>query len=232
MRQSGRKKIYGYLRASLSVFISCGALLAGTACSAESGTALRQNEEISAMRQTEEAEPRTSEASEETVGAAETITRKPDKIDDKLWELMENNVDPLPVTLWISDIDFEEVEKKVEAETGLSRDIIDRKSAALSAENADEELYKAREEQLMTDVQTYTAAQRAAAREMLIKSNNEFVDAYLSGAEDICVYEFFPVIDCSVTKEKIIYLASLDCVESVNSNADKDVVYPDRMIDE
>lgn len=216
---------YGYIRAVLSLFMLCGALFTGSACSTEEG---------SVTQQTDEASLPAYEAPNETESAeTETEYKKPDKIDDRLWKSMENDGGLLPVSIWISDIDFEEVEKRVEAETGLSKDIIDQRADALTAvADGSEELYGTQAEQLSIDVQAYTVAQREIAKEMLTESNNKFVDAYLSDAEDICVYEFFPIIDCSITKDKIIYLASLDGVEAVYSNADKDTVYPDWMIDE
>lgn len=227
MKRVTGNKIYGYIRAVLSLFMLCGVLFSGTACSTE---------EDPVTQQTDEAKVPVLEVPDETVEPAKTETndKKPDKIDDLLWESMEkaDDDDLLPVSMWISDIDFEEVEKKVEAETGLSRDIIEQKSDALTAAaGGSGELYREQAKQLNIDVQTYTAAQRDIAKEMHIESNNIFVDAYLSDAKDVCVYEVFPIIDCSITKERIIYLASLDGVEAIYSNADKDIVYPGWMID-
>lgn len=120
-------------------------------------------------------------------------TEKPLKIEDELWEIMESADDDelIPVSLWIRDIDFDEVNRKAEE----------------------------RVRQLGTDdVQVYITEQRKIAKEMFDISNGDFIKSYLSGAEELCTYGYFPIVDCSVTKEKILYLAGLSDVQSISCN--------------
>lgn len=219
-------KICKYICFALSLTLLCGVPFTDSVCSAETGyeTPPADSEARSAAPdvQCEIADP----ADADNTAALE----KPDKIEGRLWEIMVNAEDSelIPVSIWITDIDFDEVEKRVEEEFGLSRDIIDQRAKAL---RDDKEPNKAKEEQLAEDVQTYIAAQRNTAKEMLVESNGKFVEAFLSGAEDIHAYELFPIIDCGVTKEKLLYLASLGGVESISSNSDADTVYTELPID-
>lgn len=248
-------KISKCVCAALSLVILCAVPLTGSAYSAD--------EELG-TQQTSEPKPASSNFLGETIESVEvgdiTTLKKLGKIDDQLCEILEKAGDDelIPVSIWITDIDFEEVEKKVEAEFGLSRYIIEQRSDALfkdfvadasnglystaaltalsekefiAAINDYKELNRSKVEQLDMDVETYTIEQRNIAKEMITKSNNAFVDAFLSDAEDIYVFGAFPIIDCSITKEKILYLSSLSIVESISSNASKDTVYPDWMVE-
>lgn len=244
-------KICKHICAALSLVMLCGVPFAGTAYSAETGLITQQTDEVKPTS------PNVSSDIDKLVEANDlTALKTLGKIDDQLYEILEKAGDDelIPVSIWIADIDFEEVEKKVEGEIGLSRDILEQKSDALRDDfvtsvsarlySADavtavsdndfivafkdyKELNKAKVEQFDMDVQTYTIEQRKIAAEMHIESNGDFVNAFLSDAEDVCAYEVFPIIDCSITKEKILYLASLNCVESISSNS---VVYSDEQI--
>ena len=151
-----------------------------------------------------------SDIPDEAVDAMDTAgftkPERPYKIDEQLWEIMEKAEDGelIPVSMWIFDIDFEEIEKKLEEKHFDMSDF--------------------------DGVDAYITEQRRIAREMHIESNGKFVEDHLSGAEDVHAYEYFPIIDCSITKEKILCLASVDSVESIYSNAGKDIVYPAGMI--
>ncbi len=247
-------KICKHICAALSLVMLCGMPFTGTAYSA--GTELK-------TQQTHEAKPTSPDVSSNTskfVEANDVTTLKTSgKIDDRLCEILEKAEDDefIPVSIWIANIDFEEVEKKVEAEVGLSRNILEQKSDALRNDfvtqvatrlySADtmtavsdndfitafkdyKELNKAKVERFDNDVETYVIEQRNTAKEMLVKSNEEFVDKFLSDAKDVCVYEFFPIIDCSITKDQILNLASLSTVQSISSNADKDTMITDAVI--
>ncbi len=246
-------KICKHICAALSLVMLCGVPFTGTAYSA--GTELK-------TQQTDEAKPTSPDVSSNTskfVEASDVTTLKTSgKIDDQLCEILEKAEDDelIPVSIWITDIDFEEVEKKLEAEVGLSRNILEQKSDALRNDfvtqiadrlySADtmtavtdsdfvtafkdyKDLNKAKVERFDNDVETYVIEQRNTAKGMHVKSNGEFVDTFLSDAVDIRTYEFFPIIDCRVTKEKVLYLASLSVVQSISSNPDKDFVYPSCM---
>ncbi len=239
-------KICKHICAALSLVMLCGVPFTGTAYSA--GTELK-------TQQTDEAKPTSPDVSSNTskfVEASDVTTLKTSgKIDDQLCEILEKAEDDelIPVSIWITDIDFEEVEKKLEAEVGLSRNILEQKSDALRDDfvtSASSRLYsadamtaisdsdlitafkdykdlnKAKVERFDNDVETYVIEQRNTAKEMLIKSNSDFVNSFLGDAEDVRAYEFFPLIDCSITKERILFLASLNGVESISSNANKD----------
>lgn len=239
-------KICKHICAALSLVMLCGVPFTGTAYSA--GTELK-------TQQTDEAKPTSPDVSSNTskfVEASDVTTLKTSgKIDDQLCEILEKAEDDelIPVSIWITDIDFEEVEKKLEAEVGLSRNILEQKSDALRDDfvtsassrlySADamtaisdsdlitafkdyKELNKAKVERFDKDVETYVVEQRNTAKEMMIKSNADFVDSFLGDAKDVRAYDFFPLIDCSITKERILFLASLNSVESISSNANKD----------
>lgn len=249
-------KICKHICAALSLVMLCGVPFAGTAYSVE--TELK-------TQQTDEVKPTSPDVSGDTDKFVDTkdltALKTLGKIDDRLCEILEKAGDDelIPVSIWINDIDFEEVEKKVEAEVGLSRNILEQKSDALRndfvtsvsarlysanavADMSDndfiatfkdyKELNKAKVERFDDDVQSYTNVQRNTAKEMLVKSNEEFVDEFLRDAKDVCVYEFFPIIDCSITKDQILHSASLSAVQSISSNADKDTIYPKQLIAE
>ena len=249
------KKICKYICAALSLTMLCGVPFTGAAYSAAADSDALQTNELQLT---------SLETLDGTVGSVEVdniaTLNNLGKIDDQLCEILEKAGDDelIPVSIWIADIDFEEVEKRVEEEVGLSKNIIEQKSDVLRNDfvsNISAQYYsvnavtaisdedfiaafgdykeqnKAKVEQFDEDVQTYTVAQRNTAKEMLVESNEQFIETFLSDAENVVVYEVFPIIDCSITKEKIILLASLNNVESISSNADKDTVYPDGMID-
>ena len=248
-------KISKCVCAALSLVILCGVPFTGSVYSAE--------EELG-TQQTSETKTASSDVLDEAIGLVEvddiTTLKKLGKIDDRLCEILERAGDDefIPVSIWITGIDFEEVEKRVEAEVGLSRKIIEQKSDAIRNDfvtnisarlySADaltalsdndfiaafsdyKELNKAKMEQFDNDVETYIIEQRNIAKEMHIASNGDFVNAFLSDAKDIYVYGAFPIIDCSITKERILYLASLNSVESISSNADDDMLL-DCMVDD
>ncbi|MDE7360787.1 MAG: hypothetical protein K2N38_02510 [Oscillospiraceae bacterium] len=218
-------KICKYICFALSLTLLCGVPFTGSAYSAETES------EVQPISETQSAATDAQRGIADPADAdSATALEKPDKIEDRLWEIMSEAEDSelIPVSIWITDIDFDEVEKRVEEQFGLSRDIIDQRAKAL---RDDKEPDKAKEEQLAEDVQTYIAAQRNTAKEMLVESNGRFVEAFLSGAEDIHTYELFPIIDCGVTKEKLLYLASLGGVESISSNADEDNGCAELLID-
>ena len=173
-----------------------------------SGVSPTTNEEGGAQHtyETKLAEPDMSDEAADTDTDGLTKPERPYKIDEQLWEIMEKAEDGelIPVSMWILNIDFEEIEKKLEEKHYDMSDF--------------------------DGVEAYITEQRRIAREMFIESNGKFVEDHLSGAEDVYAYEYFPIIECSITKEKILCLASVDSVESVYSNAGKDVVYPDWMI--
>lgn len=243
-------KICKHICAALSLVMLCGMPFAGTAYSAETECKTQQTDEVKPTS------PDVSGNTDKLVKASDlTALKTLGKIDDQLCEILEKAADDelIPVSIWIADIDFEEVEKKVEAEVGLSRNILEQKSdilrndfvtsfsarlysadavAALSdndfvvAFKDYKEMNKAKVERFDEDVQSYMDVQRNTAKEMLVKSNEDFVDKFLSDAKDVCVYEFFPIVDCSIPKAQILNLASLSTVQSISSNADKDTIYP------
>lgn len=200
---------------TMALVLLCGVSSIGTAYPASSVEEKLENQQTYEINSTE-----LNVLGEDIVSAytnnLDTL-KKNGKIDDQLCEIMEKvgNNEPIPVSIWISSIDFEEVEKRVESKVGLSKEIIEQRSKELNYN----ELNKAQMEQFDLDVQTYVAEQRDIAKEMLVESNDEFVDTFLSDVEDVYTYEVFPIINCSITKERILYLASLNNVESISSNA-------------
>ncbi len=247
-------KICKHICAALSLVMLCGMPFTGTAYSAETGLKTQQTDE------TKPTSPDVSSNTSKFVETNDVTTLKTSgKIDDRLCEILEKAADDelIPVLIWIADIDFEEVEKRVEKEVGLSKSIIEQKSDAffndfiemnkaglcstsaltpqsdnelLSAIGDYKKMNKAQMEQFAIDIETYTFEQRKIAKDMHIELNNAFVDAFLTGAEDVTVYGAFPIIECSITKERILYLAGLSCVDTISSNSSENVVYPDCMI--
>lgn len=173
---------------NLAFFRTIGSLAAAAACvpliAIASGSAEVSSETLQTTVSSEAACEFSDNASQ---------TENPLKIEDKLWEIMENAGDGelIPVTLWIRDIDFGEVDRKAEE----------------------------RMQQLGTDdIQAYITEQRKIAKEMFDISNGDFIKSYLSGAEELRTYWYFPIVDCSVTKEKILYLADMSDVQSISYN--------------
>lgn len=224
-------KIFKNICAAFSLVMLCGMPFAETAYSVETEQ----------TQQTDDLKPAPLDVSNDTSSFEENAElKKLRKIDERLCEILENAADDelIPVSIWIADIDFKEVEERVETEFGLSRNILDQKSDALrddfvtaytiavsdndfiTAYNDYKELNKDKIEQFDTDVENYIIEQRNIAKEMITETSNAFVNTFLNDAEDVRVYEFFPVIDCSITKEKIIFLAALNNVESISYNVE------------
>lgn len=171
----------------LTFFRSVGSLAAAAACVPLIAISSNSADVSSEILQTA--------VSDVTVEPSDSASQaeKPLKIEDDLWEIMESAEDGelIPVSLWIRDIDFDEVNRKAEE----------------------------RVRQLGTDdVQVYITEQRKIAEEMFDISNGDFIKSYLSGAEELRTYSYFPIVDCSVTKEKILDLAGLSDVQSISCN--------------
>ena len=119
------------------------------------------------------------------------------------------DTDLIPVDIWLYDIDTEEVDEKVFAKTGLSRETIsdEKRSADLTHEQVDAYIEAERT--------FYAEAQTKRSNEFLKQYSNIFTSKATENSEIFYVSKYAPSIQMELTPAQIAKLAKDLSVESI-----------------
>lgn len=83
--------------------------------------------------------------------------------------------------------------------------------------------------ELSDNVNLYVDTNRKFAKEAYNKENGEFTDNYLKNAKIIFQSEYAPMIICKISKNAILYLNTLDCVESLSLYEEMELTFEGNM---
>ena len=132
-------------------------------------------------------------------------------IDPALEKILSRaeDTDLIPVDIWLYEIDTEEVDEKVFAKTGLSRETIsdEKRSAELTHEQVDAYIEAERE--------LYAEAQTKRSNEFLKQYSNIFTSKATENSEIFYVSKYAPSIQMELTPAQIAKLAKDLSVESI-----------------
>ena len=160
------------------------------------------------------------------------------KISEKVWEKLETTkaTEKIPVWIWFTDIDHQEVEKRVQENTGLSADTLAvsfapiadelkreleediERQDSISEETLSSYIRETEEQrnQERHQTKTYIREQRAVVRDAYVKKNQDVVEKLDLLSEDIIFQsELTPSVIVCLTKERILEVAQFSDVVSV-----------------
>ncbi len=120
-----------------------------------------------------------------------------------------SNTDLIPVDIWLYDIDTEEVDEKVFAKTGLSRETISDEKRSAELTHAEVDAYIEAERTI------YAEAQTKRSNEFLKQYSNIFTSKATENSEVFYVSKYAPSIQMELTPDQIAKLAKDLSVESI-----------------
>ena len=119
------------------------------------------------------------------------------------------DTDLIPVDIWLYDIDTEEVDEKVFAKTGLSRETISDEKRSAELTHAEVDAY------IEAERTFYAEAQTKRSNEFLKQYSNIFTSKATENSEIFYVSKYAPSIQMELTPAQIAKLAKDLSVESI-----------------